>query len=121
MVVKLRILLGFLRESVCRIASLALWIALARATGKGLTTVTNAHSCQDTDQSRKTHMRKLIAIIAAVGLFGSTSLPVVAAPALGGVVKSDDLSAAKKKKSKKASKKKAELAVTDLSAAKKKK
>src|SRR5436305_11961982 len=93
-----------------------------RGDGQRLTYFSNAHSRQDTDQLREPHMRKLIAIIAAVGLFGSTSLPVVAAPALGGVVKSDDLSAAKKKKSKKAAKKKAELAVvTDLSAAKKKK
>ena len=47
-------------------------------------------------------MRKLTAIIAALGFLGSTSLtPVFAAPVPGTVVKSDDLSAAKKKKKKK--------------------
>ena len=66
-----------------------------------------------------THMRKPIAILAALGFLGATSLPAVSAPATTGVVKSDDLSAAKKK-AKKAKKKKAELTVTDLSAAKKK-
>ena len=64
-------------------------------------------------------MRKLIAIIAAIGFIGSTTLsPVIAAQATQGVVKSDDLSAAKKGKSKKKAKK-AELLSTDLSAAKK--
>ena len=64
-------------------------------------------------------MRKLIAIVAAIGFIGSTTLsPVTAAPASQGVVKSDDLSAAKKGAKKKKAKK-AELISTDLSAAKK--
>ena len=64
-------------------------------------------------------MRKLIAILAAIGFIGTTTLsPVLAAQATPGVAKSDDLSAAKKKAKKKS--KKAELTVTDLSAAKKK-
>ena len=47
-------------------------------------------------------MRKLIAIIVAIGFIGSTTLsPVTAAPAAQGIVKSDDLSAAKAKKAKK--------------------
>ena len=66
-------------------------------------------------------MRKLIAIIAAIGFIGSTSLPSMnAAQAKPGVAKSDDLSAAAKKKAKKKAKK-AEVTVTDLSAAAKKK
>ncbi len=44
-------------------------------------------------------MRKLIAIIAAIGFIGSTSLPAMnAAQAKPGVAKSDDFSAAAKKK-----------------------
>ncbi|MFL5089497.1 MAG: hypothetical protein ACJ8D7_03905 [Xanthobacteraceae bacterium] len=64
-------------------------------------------------------MRKLTAIIAALGFLGSTSLtPVFAAPVPGPVVKSDDLSAAKKKKKKK----RAEVIVNDeMTTAKKKK
>ena len=47
-------------------------------------------------------MRKLTAIITALGFLGSTSLtPVFAAPAVAPVVKSDDLSTAGKKKKKK--------------------
>src|SRR6266508_1518371 len=47
-------------------------------------------------------MRKLTAIITALGFLGSTSLtPVFAAPAVDTVVKSDDLSTAWKKKKKK--------------------
>ena len=64
-------------------------------------------------------MRKLTAIIAALGFLASTSLtPIYAAPAVDTVVKNDDLSAAKKKKKKK---KGAEVIVNDdLTAAKKK-
>ena len=46
-------------------------------------------------------MRKLTAIVAALGLLSSTSLPAFAAAAGSDVVKSDELSAAKKKKKKK--------------------
>jgi hypothetical protein len=66
-------------------------------------------------------MRKLTAIIAAIGFLGSTSLtPVFAAPVHGTVVKSDDLSTAGKKKKKK---KGAELTITqdEMTAAGKKK
>ena len=69
-------------------------------------------------------MRKLIAIIAAIGFIGSTTLsPVLAAQATPGVAKSDEFSAAAKKKGKKSAKKakKAELIATDISAAAKKK
>jgi hypothetical protein len=69
-------------------------------------------------------MRKITAIAVALGFLTSVSLPAFAAPAVHGVVKSDDLSAAKKKKKKKDSmEKKSENLVigTDLSAAKKKK
>jgi hypothetical protein len=52
-------------------------------------------------------MRKLTAIIAALGFLGTTSLtPVFAAPVVGTAVKSDDLSTAEKKKSTKAKPKK---------------
>jgi hypothetical protein len=48
------------------------------------------------------HMRKLTAIIAALGFLASTSLtPVFAAPAVDTAVKNDDLSTAGKKKKKK--------------------
>ena len=44
-------------------------------------------------------MRKLIAVIAAIGFIGSTTLqPVIAAQATPGVAKSDEFSAAAKKK-----------------------
>ena len=66
-------------------------------------------------------MRKLIALIAAAGFIGSTTLsPVIAAPATPGVTKSDELSAAAKSK-KKSKKKKAEIVATDVSAAAKSK
>jgi hypothetical protein len=59
-----------------------------------------------TDQQGHTHMRKLIAIIAAIGFIGSTTLsPVLAAQATPGVAKSDEFSAAAKKKGKKSAKK----------------
>ena len=62
-------------------------------------------------------MRKLIAIVAAIGFIGSTTLsPVIAAPATPGVAKSDEFSAAAKPKKKKKAKK-AELTATDISAA----
>jgi len=64
-------------------------------------------------------MRKPIAILAALGFLGATSLPTMAAPASTGVVKNDDFSAAKKKAAPK-KKKKSELTSTDISAAKKK-
>ena len=64
-------------------------------------------------------MRKITAIAVALGFLTSVSLPAYATPAVSGIVKSDELSAAKKKKAK-TSKKKADLAITDLSAAKKK-
>ena len=67
-------------------------------------------------------MRKLTALVAALGLLGTTSLtPVFAAPATDAGVAKIDLSAAKKKakKSKAKAKKTSELS-TDLSAAKKK-
>ena len=52
-------------------------------------------------------MRKLIAVIAAIGFIGSTTLsPVIAAQATPGVAKSDEFSAAAKKKGKKAKKSK---------------
>ena len=65
-------------------------------------------------------MRKLTAIIAALGFLGSTSLtPVFAAPVPGTIVKSDDLSTAGKKKKKK---KGAEVIINDeMTAAGKKK
>ena len=70
-------------------------------------------------------MRKLTAIIAALGFLATTSLtPVYAAQAFDTPAKSDDLSAAKKKAKKKGkkAKKTAELTIADdLSAAKKKK
>jgi hypothetical protein len=61
-------------------------------------------------------MRKLTAIIAALGLLGSTSLiPVAAAPAGDTVVKSDDFSAAKKKKKKMKKAKKAKKSKKKMS------
>jgi hypothetical protein len=72
-------------------------------------------------------VRKLTAIVAALGFLASTNLtPVWAAPATGTGFKSDDLSAAKKKKpaakKKYAKKKMSELTLSsDFSAAKKKK
>ncbi len=83
-------------------------------------------------------MRKLIAVLAAIGFIGTTTLsPVLAAQATPGVAKSDDFSAAKKKAKKKSQEgrtdrhhrplgcqeeakkkaKKAELTATDVSAA----
>jgi hypothetical protein len=66
-------------------------------------------------------MRKITAIAVALGFLTSVSLPAYATPAVSGIVKSDELSAAKKKKSAKKKDKKADLGITDLSAAKKKK
>jgi hypothetical protein len=69
---------------------------------------------------RNSIMRKLTAIITALGFLGSTALtPVIAAPALAPAAKSDDLSAAKKKKKKKG----AEMTITqdEMTGAKKKK
>jgi hypothetical protein len=90
-------------------------MAVREVAGKGRT------SYQQASFEGWIQMRKLTAIIAALGLLASTSLtPVYAgATSTDTGVKSDDLSAAKKK-AKKAKKKKSELAVTDLSAAKKK-
>ena len=64
-------------------------------------------------------MRKITAIAVALGFLTSVSLPAFATPAVSGIVKSDELSAAKKKAKKKS--KKADVGITDLSAAKKKK
>ena len=70
-------------------------------------------------------MRKITAIIAALGFLGTTMLTPVAAATSEGIAKSDDFSAAKKKAKKKKAKKKAKkdaaLVSSDLSAAKKKK
>ncbi|MPZ58784.1 MAG: hypothetical protein GEU91_20285 [Rhizobiales bacterium] len=74
-------------------------------------------------------MRKLIAIAAALGFLGATSLtPVFAAPAGNGMTATDFSAQAKKKKAKKSSKKKpakkmekkSSLTVTDISAQEKK-
>ncbi len=60
-------------------------------------------------------MRKLIAMIAAIGFIGSTTVaPMIAAPTTPGIAQSDDFSAAKKKAKKKA--KKAEVTAIELSA-----
>ena len=52
-------------------------------------------------------MKQITAIIAALGLLGSTMLTPVAAATSNGIFKSDDFSAAKKKAKKKSKKKKA--------------
>jgi len=51
-------------------------------------------------------MKKITAIIAALGFLGSTMLTPVAAATSNGIFKSDDFSAAKKKAKKKKAKKK---------------
>jgi hypothetical protein len=68
-------------------------------------------------------MRKITAIVVALGFLTSVSLPAFATPAVNGIVKSDELSAKKKKKkdSMKKDEKKSDLGLTDLSAKKKKK